>query len=52
MNAASVKVDLMMLPLIFIGAILGIFFLKKIPQKTFTTVVQVLATVAAVKLLF
>lgn len=52
MNGASVKVDLMMLPFIFIGAIMGVFFLKKIPQKTFTIVVQVLAAAAAVKLLF
>jgi hypothetical protein len=52
MTAASVKLDLMMLPFIAVGAVIGIFFLKRIPQKTFTAVVQILAAAAAVKLLF
>ena len=52
MTAASVKLDLMMLPLIAIGAVAGIYFLKRIPQKAFKMVVQVLAAAAAVKLLF
>jgi len=52
MTAASVKLDLMMLPFIAAGAVIGIFFLKRIPQKAFTAVVQVLAAAAAVKLLF
>ncbi len=52
MTAASVKLDLMMLPFIAAGAVIGIFFLKRIPQKAFTAVVQILAAAAAVKLLF
>ena len=52
MTAVSVKLDLMMLPFIAAGAVIGIFFLKRIPQKAFTAVVQVLAAAAAVKLLF
>jgi len=52
MTAASVKLDLMMLLFIAAGAVIGIFFLKRIPQKAFTAVVQVLAAAAAVKLLF
>ena len=52
MTAESVKLDLMMLPFIVAGAVIGIFFLKRIPQKTFAAVVQILAAVAAVKLLF
>ncbi|MBC8469441.1 MAG: sulfite exporter TauE/SafE family protein [Planctomycetes bacterium] len=52
MTAESVKLDLMMLPFIAAGAVIGIFFLKRIPQKTFAAVVQILAAVAAVKLLF
>ncbi len=52
MTAASVKLDLMMLPFIAVGAVIGIFFLKRIPQKTFIAVVQILAVAAAVKLLF
>jgi uncharacterized membrane protein YfcA len=52
MTLESVKLDLIMLPFIAIGAFAGIFFLKRIPQKAFTTVVQILAAAAAIKLLF
>lgn len=52
MTAESIKLNLTMLPFIAIGAAAGIFFLKKIPQKAFTTIVQVLAAAAAVKLIF
>ncbi len=52
MTPASVKLDLMMLPFIAAGAVVGIFFLKRIPQRAFTAVVQVLAAAAAIKLLF
>jgi uncharacterized membrane protein YfcA len=51
MTIESVKLDLIMLPFIAIGAVLGIFFLKRIPQKAFAAVVQILAAVAAIKLL-
>jgi uncharacterized membrane protein YfcA len=52
MNWESVKINLMMLPFIFIGAISGYFFLKRLPQKAFTAIAQLLAAAAAVKLLF
>jgi uncharacterized membrane protein YfcA len=52
MTAESVKLNLMMLPFIAVGALLGILFLKRIPQKAFTMIVQILAAVAAVRLLF
>ena len=52
MTIESVKFDLMMLPFIAVGAVAGIFFLKRIPQKAFSAVVQVLAVAAAIKLLF
>jgi uncharacterized membrane protein YfcA len=52
MTIESVKLDLMMLPFIAFGALLGVFFLKKIPQKAFIAVVQILAAAAAVKLMF
>ncbi len=52
MTLESVKLDLMMLPFIVAGAVIGIFFLKRIPQKAFTAVVQILAAAAAIKLLF
>jgi uncharacterized membrane protein YfcA len=52
MTAGSVKLDLMMLPFITAGAFIGIFFLKRVPQKAFIAVVQILAVAAAIKLLF
>jgi hypothetical protein len=52
MTFESVKLDLMMLPFVAAGAVIGIYFLKRIPQKAFAAVVQILAAIAAVKLLF
>ncbi len=52
MTVDSVKVNLLMLPCIVVGAVVGIFFLKRIPQKVFNAVVQILAVAAAIKLLF
>ena len=51
MTVESLKLNLMMLPFITIGAVLGILVLKKIPQKAFNIIVQVLAAAAAIKLL-
>ena len=51
MTAESVKLNLMMLPFIAIGAFAGIFLLKRIPQKAFNLIVQILAAAAAIKLL-
>ena len=47
---ASVKVDLIMLPAIALGAFLGIVILKKLPQKYFNIIIQLLALAVAVKL--
>jgi uncharacterized membrane protein YfcA len=52
MTAESVKLNLMMLPFIAIGAIAGMFLLKRIPQNAFNVIVQILAAAAAIKLLF
>ena len=52
MTAETVKLNLMMLPFIAIGAVVGIFLLKRIPQKAFNVIVQILAAAAAIKLLF
>lgn len=52
MTAESVKLNLMMLPFIAVGAVAGIFLLKHIPQKAFNAIVQILAAAAAFKLLF
>lgn len=52
MTPESLKFDVMMFPFIALGAVTGIMLLKKIPQKIFSVVVQVLAAAAAIKLLF
>ncbi len=51
-NPASLRLDLVMFPVIAIGALIGIFILNRIPQKVFNLIVQVLAACAAIKLLF
>ena len=48
----SVKLDLMMIPLIVAGAAAGILLLKKMPQKLFNDIVMGLAVIGALKLLF
>jgi hypothetical protein len=52
MTVESLKLDLLMLPFIATGAVVGILVLKRIPQKAFNIVVQILAAAAAIKLLF
>ncbi len=47
----SFKADLAVLPVVFLGAVLGIVILKKVPQKWFRIVVEIFAVLAAVKLL-
>ena len=49
---ASVRADLAMIPLLLVGAAIGIWLLKKMPQKVFEKVVLILSTLAAVKLFF
>jgi uncharacterized membrane protein YfcA len=51
MTFETLKVDLMMLPAIALGALLGVVLLHRIPQKKFGMVMQVLAAAAAIKLL-
>jgi uncharacterized membrane protein YfcA len=51
MTLESIKLNLMMLPLIALGALIGILVLKRIKQKWFRIVVQILATAAAIKLI-
>ena len=52
MTIESVKLNLMVLPFIAVGGGAGIFLLKRIPQRAFNAVMQILATAAAIKLLF
>jgi uncharacterized membrane protein YfcA len=51
-TGASVKLGLMMLPLIAVGSVAGIFLLHRLPQKAFNSLIQLLAAAAAIKLLF
>lgn len=50
-NPDSVQINLRLAPAIVVGAVLGLFVLKHIPEKAFNQAVQVLAAVAAVNLL-
>ncbi|OGV69835.1 MAG: hypothetical protein A3K19_28950 [Lentisphaerae bacterium RIFOXYB12_FULL_65_16] len=49
---ASFQVNLMLAPVIAVGAVLGIVVLRRIPQEAFNWIAQILAALAAVKLLF
>ncbi len=51
-TGASIQLDLLMLPLIAAGAVAGVFFLQRIPQRVFNGLIQILAAAAALKLLF
>lgn len=48
----SVKLDLCMLPAIIFGGFLGIVLLRKLPQKIFELIIQLLVVVASVRLLW
>lgn len=52
MTPESVKLNLLMIPAIALGAVAGVLFLKRIPQKAFNAAMQILAAAAAIKLLF
>lgn len=51
-NPASIRADLAMIPLLLTGAAIGIWLLKKMPQKVFEKAVLILSALAAVKLFF
>ena len=51
MTRESVILNLSMLPFIALGAVVGIYLLKQIPQRAFVAVVQILTFAAAVKLI-
>jgi hypothetical protein len=50
-TAASLQTNLLLLPAVTAGAVLGILLLKRIPQKLFNTIALLLAAASAVKLL-
>ena len=49
---SSFQLDLCMIPFIIIGGALGIFLLRKLPQKIFEVIIQALVVVAALRLLW
>jgi uncharacterized membrane protein YfcA len=49
---ATLAFDVAMVPAIILGALLGIWVIKKIPEKPFRNIVMILTAVAAVKLFF
>jgi len=51
-NSGSVHLNSMIFPAVAAGALAGIVIMKKIPEKTFSIIVQVLTVAAAIKLLF
>lgn len=48
----SLKFNLMLFPLVAIGAVAGIYLVKLIPQRAFNIAVQALAAIAALRMLF
>ena len=48
---ASLRFNLLLAPMIIVGAMAGIFVVKRIPEKAFNLIVQWLAVAGAVKLL-
>ncbi|MEM2889320.1 MAG: sulfite exporter TauE/SafE family protein [Candidatus Bathyarchaeia archaeon] len=50
-TADSLQLDLMVFPAVAAGAVAGIVFLKRTPEKKFRVVVQALAAIAAIRLL-
>ena len=50
-TAQSLLLDALMIPVLIVGAVLGILLFKRMNQKAFELVVKILAAAAAVKLL-
>lgn len=51
-TAESLKMDAMVFPAVVLGAVAGVWLLKRIPQRLFNIIALVLAAAAAIKLLF
>ena len=50
-HPGSLKVNLVMVPMVLLGALVGVLILKRLPQKAFEWMAELLAAAAAVKLL-
>jgi uncharacterized membrane protein YfcA len=51
-TVTSLKMDLAVFPAVVLGALAGIWLLKRIPQRAFNIIALILAAAAAIKLLF
>ena len=51
-TAAALRAVLPMLPLILAGAVLGVLFVKRAPQRFFEVIIEIIVIVSAVKLLW
>jgi uncharacterized membrane protein YfcA len=51
-TGAALYAVLPMLPLILLGAVLGVLFVKRAPQRFFEIVIEIIVIVSAVKLLW
>ena len=51
-TAESLKMDAMVFPAVVVGALAGVWLLKRIPQRLFNIIALILAAAAAIKLLF
>ncbi len=51
-QADSLTLNLRMIPALLVGIVLGILVVKRLPEKTFSILVQVLSAVAALRLLW
>jgi hypothetical protein len=49
---STLLINLELLPLVLVGSLVGVLVMKKLPQKAFNIVAQVLAVVGGVKLFF
>jgi len=47
---STLKVDLMLLPLVLAGSFLGVLVMKRLPQKAFNLIAQILAIAGGAKL--
>lgn len=47
----SIMLDLSMIPFLLLGGFLGIVLLRKLPQKIFENIIQILVVIAAIRLL-
>jgi uncharacterized protein len=49
---STLKIDLMLLPLVLAGSFVGVLVMKRLPQKAFNLIAQLLAVAGGIKLFF